>query len=173
VTRISARTFARAATVTAALWAAPVLAQGSTRTASSVLSTTVAGVFGYSPAAPTVVQSAQTSGLCSAGTCFTTSLTARGNTRWQLQVKTTTDPNGYKLYYAQATAPAGVQTPGSGTLTELTWKSWTTVATSTSASAGATIGVTLKGVKASGKNGVAPTAATVQSYLMWQVVALP
>ncbi len=139
----------------------------------NTLSTTVGGVFSVTPLVPALVQSSQSGNLCSPGACYTGSLTARGNQRWQLQVKLVSVPGTFTVAYVQTTVPATAQAVNSGQQTWLNATTWLTVASSALPSAGTPIGVMFNARKGSGKTGVQPSGAQLAATIMYRVIAFP
>lgn len=163
------------ACVTAALTAVPTLAlaQLPTVTRTTVVSTTIGGVFGYTPAIPALTQNAQTGVLCSPGACYTGSVMVRGNRGWKLQVRLASNPSTFSVYFVQTTVPATVQAVNSGVATLLNTGTWLTVAQSTTPASAATISLMFNARKASGNKGVQPTGAQLAPVIAYQVVANP
>ena len=156
-----------------ALATSRAVAQSSPQVRTNRLETTVGGVFGFSPAQPTLVQNSQSGLLCSPGACYVGSVVARGNRGWQLQVRLSSKPAEFDVNYVATTVPPGTQAVNSGVITPLSTGTWLTVARSTTAAAGSTIGVQFNARKASGKNGFVPTASQLAAVLAYQVVAYP
>ncbi len=143
------------------------------QSANTVVSTLVGGVFGFSPALPTLTQNSQTGNLCSPGACFVGSVTTRGNRGWQLQVKLASQPVGFTVRYVQTTVPASAQAVNSGVQTLLTTATWLTVATGALPTGGSVVGVMFNANRTSGNSGVQPSAAQVAAVVTYQVVAFP
>lgn len=139
----------------------------------NTLSTTVSGVFSVAPLVPALTQSSQTGNLCSPGACYNGTVTARGNQRWQLQVKLVSIPGTFTVAYVQTSVSGTAQAVNSGQQTWLDATTWLTVASSTHPSAGTPIGVMFNARKGSGKTGIQPTGAQLAATVMYRVIALP
>lgn len=142
-------------------------------TRQNTLSTTVGGVFSAMPLVPALVQNSQSGNLCSPGACYTGTLTARGNQRWQLQVKLASVPSTFTVAYVQTTVPSSAQAVNSGMRTVLDATTWLTIATGLTPSAGTPIGVMFNARKGSGNTGVQPSAEQLASTLTYRVIAFP
>lgn len=171
--RRSRRLLALVVTVAAVLCAATGEAQSGPVVRVNVLGTTVGGVFGFFPALPTLVQNAQTGGLCSPGSCYTGSVVARGNRGWQLQVRLGSNPAGFTVNYVATTVPPGAQAVNSGVITALNTTTWLTVAQSATAASGSTIGLQFNARRTSDKNGFVPTGAQLAAVVAYRVIAYP
>lgn len=134
---------------------------------------TIGGAFSFSPAAPVLTQNSQSGNLCSPGACYAGTVTAKGNSGWKLQVRLASAPGTFTVFYVQTTVPANVQAVNSGTATSLNTTTWVTVATGSSATAGAAIGVMFNARKGSGNTGIQPTGAQLAAVVTYQVVANP
>lgn len=137
------------------------------------LATTVGGVFTVTPLVPVLARNSQSGNLCSPGACYTGSVTARGNSGWQLQVKLVPTPLEFTVAFVRTTVPASVQAVNSGTQTWLNSTTWLTVASSTSSSAGADIGVMFNARRGTAASGVLPTGAQLTQAVMYRVVSFP
>lgn len=134
---------------------------------------TIGGAYSFTPAAPVLTQNSQSGNLCSPGACYVGTVTAKGNSAWKLQVRLASVPSTFSVFYVQTTTPANVQAVNSGVATSLNANTWVTVATGSSATAGAAIGVMFNARKAPGNSGIQPSGAQLGAVVAYQVVSNP
>ena len=126
-------------------------------------SVTIPGVFTASPGV--VTQNSFQANPCNPGACFDAPVTAKANSKWQLQVTLNQVPANFIVIWVESRSPIITH--------QLTAGVYQTVATGITATPGQAIALMYNANKTSGKGGFVPTAAQLAAVLSYRVIAAP